>query len=141
MAKRRKKHTRRRSRRSVGAMGNVLTEVVGITVGAAAGRIVSGKLFPALNPTIKSAAVIGIGAFLMPKIIKGSFGSSIGAGMIASGSLGVLSGTGVLGAIDDAVGMADVGQFDDLSGIDDIGAFDDISGVDDMEIGAMEEDF
>ena len=81
----------------------------------------------------------------MPKVIKGSFGSAIGAGMIASGSLGVLKGTGVLGAIDDAIdgiGMQNVG-FADVAGIDgysdEMGAIDDV--IVDETMAGMDEEF
>jgi len=138
MAKRKKsrKYSRRRSR--VGAIGkDAITNVIGIAAGAAAGRIVSQKLLPNVNATMKSAGTIVLGMFF-PKLLKGGFGSSMGAGMIAAGSLGVLQGTGVLGAIDDAidgmpmVGMTDVGAIDyeigEVDSIDDsMGAMDEES--------------
>jgi len=149
MARRRKKQpSRRRSSRSrsgMGAIGGVMNEIIGVTVGTAIGRIVSTKLLPALNPTLKSAGVIGIGAFLMPKLMKGSFGTAIGSGMIAAGSLGILQGTGVLGAIDsaiDGIGFSDVGAIQNIGNYD----YEDMmSGTDeidaDTELGAMDEDF
>lgn len=148
MARRKKRSSYKRkghSRRRMGAMGGVLNEIIGVAIGAAAGRVVSQKLLPAVNPTLKSAGVIAVGGFLMPKLIKGTFGSSIGAGMIAAGSLGVLQGTGVLGAIDDAIdgigmqniGFADVGALDFS---DEMGAVDEIM-VDESMAGMDEEEF
>jgi len=139
----RKRHHKRKShsrRRKMSGMGSgVIMEVVGITAGAAIGRIVSNKLFPTMNASLKSAAVLGIGAFLMPKLIKGSMGANLGAGMIASGGLGVLQGTGVLGAIDDAMeGFPSVGAIQDIGTID---YSDEMSGLEaDDEMGAMDEE-
>lgn len=146
MARRRKKHTSRRRthrRSGMGAIGGVMNEIIGVTIGTAVGRIVSTKLLPSVNPTLKSAGVIGIGAFLMPKLMKGSFGTAIGSGMIAAGGLGILQGTGVLGAIDSAI---DGIGFSDVGAIENIGEYDDMmSGtyeVDaDTELGAMDEDY
>lgn len=141
MARKRSYKKKSRSRRrKMGGMGSgVIMEIVGITAGAAMGRIVSSKLFPSMNPSLKSAAVMGIGAFLMPKLIKGSMGANLGAGMIASGGLGVLQGTGVLGAIDDAMeGFPSVGAIQDIGAMDDS---DEITGLEaDDEMGAMDED-
>lgn len=147
MARRKKRSSYKRRGRSrrMGAMGGVFNEIIGVAIGAAAGRVVSQKLLPAVNPTLKSAGVIAVGGFLMPKLIKGTFGSSIGAGMIAAGSLGVLQGTGVLGAIDDAIdgiGMQNIG-FADVGAIDygqDMGAVDEIM-VDESMAGMDEEEF
>lgn len=137
--KRSRKYSRRRSR--VGAMGkSTITNVIGIAAGAAAGRIVSQKLLPNVNATMKSAGTIVLGMFF-PKLIKGNFGTSMGAGMIAAGSLGVLQGTGVLGAIDDAidgmpmVGMTDVGAIDyEIGEVDEIGEIDESMGAMDDEM-------
>jgi hypothetical protein len=146
MARRKKSSKKRYSRRrSVGAiMGkNALMNVVGIAAGAAAGRIVSQKLnLGGLNPTIKSAGTIVLG-IVFPKILKGSFGQSVGTGMVAAGALGVMQGTGVLQGIDDAIdGFPMVGAFNDVGAIeydDTMGASDEIM-VDDT-MGAMDEEF
>jgi len=106
MAKRKKKATRRRSsRRRVGVIGKgFFMDALGLVAGAAAARVItsSGKILPNLDPKIKSAGVVAIGAFF-PKLIKGDLGKSIGSGMIAAGGLGLLQATNVLGAIDDAM--------------------------------------
>jgi len=75
----------------------------------------SPKILPNLDSKIKSAAVIAVGAFF-PKLIKGSFGKSVGDGMVAAGGLGLLQATNVLGAIDQAMEIpVSVMAGDDLS--------------------------
>jgi hypothetical protein len=102
----------------MGAIGkSFIMDAAGLVVGAAAARILtsSGKILPNLDPKIKSAAVIAIGAFF-PKFIKGSLGKSIGDGMVAAGGLGLLQSTNILGAIDQAMEIpVSVMAGDDLS--------------------------
>tara|TARA_R110000868_G_scaffold74579_4_gene215542 strand:- start:1747 stop:2175 length:429 start_codon:yes stop_codon:yes gene_type:complete len=120
MARRKKRSapSRRRKSRKMGAMGkSFLMDAAGLVAGAAAARILtsSGKILPNLDAKIKSAGVIAIGAFL-PKFVKGSFGKSIGDGMIAAGGIGLLQATNVLGAIDQAMEIpVSVMAGDDLS--------------------------
>jgi hypothetical protein len=109
MAKRKKTRskTRRRSRRSVGAIGKgFFMDALGLVAGAAAARVITGsdRILPNLDPKIKSAGVIAIGAFF-PKVLKGSLGKSIGDGMVAAGGLGLLQATNVLGQIDDIMSI------------------------------------
>lgn len=109
MAKRKKTRSKtgRRSRRKVGAIGkSFVMDALGLVAGAAAARVLTGspKILPNLDPKLKSAGVIAIGAFF-PKVLKGSLGKSIGDGMIAAGGLGLLQATNVLGAIDDAMSI------------------------------------
>lgn len=119
MARRRKSRKvshRRRSR--VGAIGKgFIMDAAGLVAGAAAGRILtsSGKILPNLDPKLKSAAVVAIGAFF-PKFVKGALGKSIGDGMVAAGGLGLLQATNILGAIDNAMEIpVSVMAGDDLS--------------------------
>lgn len=120
MARRKKRSapSRRRKSRKMGAMGkSFLMDAAGLVAGAAAARILtsSGKILPNLDAKIKSAGVIALGAFL-PKFVKGSFGKSIGDGMIAAGGIGLLQATNVLGAIDQAMEIpVSVMAGDDLS--------------------------
>lgn len=120
MARRKKRSapSRRRKSRKMGAIGkSFIMDAAGLVVGAAAARILtsSGKILPNLDPKIKSAAVIAIGAFF-PKFIKGSLGKSIGDGMVAAGGLGLLQSTNILGAIDQAMEIpVSVMAGDDLS--------------------------
>jgi hypothetical protein len=75
----------------------------------------SPKILPNLDPKIKSAGVIALGVFF-PKLLKGSFGKSIGDGMIAAGGLGLLQATNVLGQIDSSMDIpVSVMAGDDLS--------------------------
>lgn len=136
MARRKKsrKVSRRRSRR-VGAIGKgFFMDALGLIAGAAAGRVLtsSGKILPNLDPRIKSAGVVAIGAFF-PTILKGDLGKSIGSGMVATGGLGLLQATNVLGAVDDMLEIpVSVMAGDDLSVISGYGQ-DDISVVAGMD--------
>lgn len=120
MARRKKRSapSRRRKSRRMGAIGkSFIMDAAGLVAGAAAARILtsSGKILPNLDAKIKSAGVIALGAFL-PKFIKGSFGKSIGDGMVAAGGIGLLQATNVLGAIDQAMEIpVSVMAGDDLS--------------------------
>jgi hypothetical protein len=108
MAKRKKSYKKTRSRSRSKGMGNVsgnLMNIVGLVAGAAAGRIVATKLLPKIDSKIKNAGVIALGAFVFPKLIKGGLGSSIGAGMVAAGGLGVMQDFNVIGAIEDTLSI------------------------------------
>jgi len=121
MARRKKRSApsrRRKSSRKMGAIGkNFIMDAAGLVAGAAIARVLtsSGKILPNIDAKLKSAAVIAIGAFF-PKLVKGSIGQSIGSGMVASGGLGLLQSTGVLGQIDNAMEIpVSVMAGDDLS--------------------------
>lgn len=108
MARRKKRSSRKKSygRKSrMGAMGGDLMNAIGLVAGAAAGRIVATKLLPNMDSKIKNAGVIALGALVFPKLIKGGLGSSIGAGMVAAGGLGVLQDFNVIGAIEDTLSI------------------------------------
>ena len=116
--KKRSAPSRRRKSRKMGAIGkSFIMDAAGLVAGAAAARVLtsSGKILPNLDPKLKSAGVIALGAFF-PKLLKGSFGKAIGDGMVAAGGLGLLHSTGVLGAIDNAMEIpVSVMAGDDLS--------------------------
>jgi len=129
--KKRKATSRRRSRRMGAAKGQIM-DIVTLAAGAAAGTIVASKLFPNIDEKIKNAAVIGIGAFLMPKVLKGATGQNIGNGMIAAGSIGLLQNLKVLGAVSDMLEIpVMVGAVDNnislISGTDGVMAGDDLA--------------
>jgi hypothetical protein len=108
MARRKhKKAVSRKRRRSsgMGAAGGQMTNLLGIIAGAAVGRIVANKLLPSINSKIKNGAVLALGAFVFPKMIKGAWGSSIGAGMVAAGGIGLLQNFNVVGAIEDTLSI------------------------------------
>lgn len=108
MARRKKRSSRKKSysrRSKMGSIGGGLMNALGLVAGAAAGRIVATKLLPNMDSKIKNAGVIALGAFVFPKLIKGGMGSSIGAGMVAAGGLGVLQDFNVIGAIEDTLSI------------------------------------
>lgn len=108
-----KHHSRRRSHR-MGAVSGAMTNALGIVAGAAIGRVVANKLLPNIDSKIKNAGVVALGAWGMPKLVKGAWGSSIGAGMVAAGGIGLLSDFNVIGAIEDTLSLPlTVGKVDD----------------------------
>lgn len=133
MAKRRKaKKTSYRRKRRVGAIGGSnLTSIAGIVAGAVAARMVVNKVLPNLDTKIKNAGVLALGAFVMPRLLKGDLGKALGNGMVAVG------GAGLLGELVPAIGNVDMIEFpvtvgevpDNLSVIagDDVVAGDDLS--------------
>jgi hypothetical protein len=130
--KKRKATSRRRSRRMGSTGKNQVMDIAGIAAGAAIATIVTGKLFPNMNEKIKNAAVIGIGAFLMPKLVKSSIGQNLGNGMIAAGSIGLLKNFNVIGAISDVMDVpVTFGAIDDnialISGTDSVMAGDELA--------------
>lgn len=134
-----KKRSSSRRRSSMGAMGGGLNNVLGIVAGAAIGRIVENKLLPNVDSKIKNAGVAVLGAFAIPKLIKGSFGNSIGAGMVAAGGIGLLSEFGVIGAMEDTLSLPlTVGQVED--GISVIAGDDSVMAGDMSVIAGIEEE-
>ena len=134
-----KKRSVRRRRSSMGAMGGGLNNVLGIVAGAAIGRIVANKLLPNIDSKIKNAGVAILGAYGMPKLIKGSFGTSIGAGMVAAGGIGLLSDFNVIGAIEDTLSLPlTVGEVED--GISVIAGDDSVMAGDMSVIAGIEEE-
>jgi len=131
MAKRRKKSTMKRRRRSrVGAVpkGSLMASV-GLIAGAVAGRLVAKKVLPNVDEKIKNVGVVAVG-FLLPKFMKSEMGKSIGNGMIGAGGLGLVGS--FLPAIS---GVDDMIEFPvQVSGIDDglsVIAGDDVMAGDD----------
>lgn len=104
MARRKKRSSyRKSSRRSrVGFLSgkSAIMDAVGLVAGASVARVLtsSEKILPNISPTIKSAGVVAIGLFF-PKLLKNELGKSIGAGMVASGGLGLLQSTNILSGI------------------------------------------
>lgn len=142
MAKRRKaKKTSYRRKRRMGAIGGSnLTSIAGIVAGAVAAKLVVKQLPDKIDDKLKNAGVLALGAFLMPKLLKGDLGKALGNGMIAVG------GAGLLGQLIPAIGAVDTIDFpvmvgevpDNLSVVagDDVMAGDDVSvlaGMDDSD--------
>ena len=130
---RRRKSTKRRSRRRMGAIGKKanIAAALGIIAGAVIGKKVAGFI-PVGDERIKNAAVVGIG-LAFPMILKGDIGKAIGNGMIAAG------GAGLVGQLIPALGQMDdtmtfpvtVGEVPDnisvIAGDDTVLAGDDLS--------------
>jgi len=134
-----KKRSVRRRRSSMGAASGAVMNAVGIVAGAAIGRIVANKLLPNLDSKIKNAGVIAIGAIVFPKLVKGALGSSIGAGMVAAGGIGLLSDFQVIGAIEDTLSLPmTVGNVDDNLSV--IAGDDSVMAGDVSVIAGMEDD-
>lgn len=133
MAKRRKKSApRRRSRRRMGAIGGAgLQSILGVVGGAIAAKIVTARVLPNLDERIKSAGVVALGALVMPKVLKGELGKSIGAGMIAVGGsnliANVIPGIGAMETIDFPVTVGEVPDNISVIAGDDVMAGDDLS--------------
>lgn len=107
MAKRRKKTSHRRRRhhgRRMGDPGGMLQNALGVVAGAVAGRLVATKLLPNVDDRIKNAGVLVLGAAVFPRLIKGDWGRTIGAGMIAAGGTGLVSSfIPAIGATSDSI--------------------------------------
>lgn len=152
----RKKRTKkmsgvRRKRRMSGLAGGIDIQNI---LGVVAGAVIAGyanKLIPVtVNDKLVSGGKIALGLAL-PKFMKGSLGSGIGAGMIAVGSVdllksfGALSGDFDIPVINGDVLAGDVLAGDDLpviNGYDDIdlGMDDDLSGDDDDMMSGDDDD-
>ncbi len=138
MARRKKRTTKRRSSRRMGAVGkgNIM-DLLGVVAGAVIGRYVAKKVMPNLDEKIKNAAVVGIGLFL-PKLVKSSTGKALGTGMVAAGGMGLVGGflPAIAGADDTIDFPMEMGEvYDGISVVagDDVMAGDDLqvlSGVD-----------
>lgn len=140
MARRKKRGSHRR-RRVSGFGGGFLVKAAGIVAGAVAANVLASKI-PIGDAKIKAAALVGIGALVVPKFIKGSMGEALGSGIIATAGVSLVSSLGLLngiGQIDDGGVMAGVEAGDNLSVI----AGDDgsvMAGSDDLAVLAGMED-
>ena len=152
----RKKRTKkmsgvRRKRRMSGLSGGIDIQNI---LGVVAGAVIAGyanKLIPAtVNDKLVSGGKIALGLAL-PKFMKGSLGSGIGAGMIAVGSVDLLKSFGALsGDFDIPVINGDILAGDVLAGNDlpvingyddiDLGMDDDLSGDDDDMMSGDDDD-
>lgn len=103
MAKRRKVTKKRSGRRRVsgiGAIGNTITNIALLGIGAAVSELAVNKFMGGQNDTIKGAVQIGAGA-VIPIVIKKPMATTAGYGMIAAGALKLIKSTGVISGIDD----------------------------------------
>ena len=102
MARRRKAHKkvshRRRKMSGIGAIGGTAMTGVYAIAGAAAAQFVAKMLPATMDEKIKAAIPLAAGLFL-PKLVKGSAGAGLGAGMVAVGGLKLVQSFGVLNGI------------------------------------------
>lgn len=100
MAKRKKTRSYRR-RRKMGAIGgDLLQKVGGVAAGAIAAQFVAKALPDTMNEKIKAAIPLAAGIFL-PKVMKGTLGESLGAGMVAAGAIKLAQSFGIGGVGED----------------------------------------
>jgi len=130
MARRRKvaKKTsyRRRSKRSMGAVGSgMLMDIAGVVAGAVIAKQLNKVL--KFDAKILAAGKIALGVML-PKFVKNPLINGVGQGMIAIGGTELVgSFIPALGQTDDIVMLSGMDDFDTMSGLDTIG--EDISEV------------
>jgi hypothetical protein len=144
MARRRKaartKVVRRRKMGSSTAFkaGSMFTQILGITAGAIAAKKVD-SLLPNLNPNIRNAAKVVLGAAL-PMFVKSPLMASVGQGMIAVGASSLVGGlVPALGATDEVLVLSGIDEISEVNGVDEIGQdISEVNGVD--EIGELEFD-
>ena len=131
MARRKKHHAKRRSRRRMGAIGKTdFGAALGIIAGAVIGKKVAGMI-PVGDERIKNAAVAAVGIFL-PTVWKGNISRALGNGMIAVGGAGLVGNlVPALGAIDTMEFPVTVGEVPDnisvIAGDDSVMAGDNLS--------------
>lgn len=152
MARRKKRSAapkRRRRMSGMGKSGSALTAIAGIAAGAIAARLIGNyaNKMGSLNPKIVSAGQIALGAFF-PKLVKGSFGQNLGAGMVAVGGLSLAQNFNVIsgiGAYDDSmeVTLSGTDMLTPISGYgEDFGFSDTMAGSDSIDvISGMEYDY
>jgi len=137
MAKRRKttkKTTRRRRVSGIGAIGNTITNIALLGVGAAVSEIAVNKFLSSQNDTLKGAVQLAAGA-VIPMVIKKPMATTAGYGMIAAGALKLIKSTGVISGIDDAFEvqlagyepLQTVGAYEPLQTVGEYGDFDSMS--------------
>jgi len=118
-------------RRGLGAVnvGSATSKVLGIAAGAVASRMLGNAVGSKVSPLVLSIGKIVIGAFIVPKMAKGSaILNGAADGIVAEGTISLLVAQNVIKGIDDMTdGMSGVG---DLS---EIGSYDTGIGYDEVE--------
>lgn len=142
---RRKRHTKKthRRRRSIGAISGGMGKVAGVAAGAIAAQFLA-KFIPVENEKVKAGIQLAAGVFF-PKLMKGSTGEALGAGMVAAGAVNLAKSFNIAGIGEDDSLMLPVS----VNGIGDnmevIGADDDRvltgMGADDLSVIAGLEEF
>ena len=125
MARKKRKTSKRRGRRSMSGVGTGMTSVLSMVAGAVIGRVVATKLSDKVNSKVLAFGQIGAG-IILPRIIKNKFVSGIGTGMIINGAMSGLSSFGVISAINGVVGADEIAyeymgeNGDEMSGTDEL---------------------
>lgn len=82
-----KTHHRRRRVSGIGSIGNTITNIALLGVGAAVSELAVNKFLTEQNDTIKGAVQIAAGA-VIPMVVKKPMAQTAGYGMIAAGEIG-----------------------------------------------------
>jgi hypothetical protein len=137
MAKRKhttkKRHHRRRKMSGINA-GELVTNIAGVAVGAAAAGFITSKVLGSQSDTIKAVAAIGLGV-ATPIFMKSPIGKAAGSGMIAVGVINLLKKSGFVSGLGDDGVEVTLGDIPVVSGVDVMAGMDDmpvVSGVDVM---------
>lgn len=95
MAKRRKKRSSGRRRR-VSGLGVDLQSILFGAAGAVGAKMLASKILPTMNPKIKSAALLAVGAFMAkrPNLRALGTGVAIGSAVQLAQDFGIVSGIG-----------------------------------------------
>lgn len=98
---RRKRHTKKthRRRRSIGAISGGMGKIAGVAAGAVAAQFLA-KFIPVENEKLKAGIQVAAGVFF-PKLVKGSTGEALGAGMIAAGAVNLAKSFNIAGIGED----------------------------------------
>jgi hypothetical protein len=94
----RKKTTHRRRRVGGINAGNLVTNIAGVAVGAAAAGFITSKILGKQSDTIKAVAAIGLGV-ITPNFLKSDIGKAAGNGMIAVGTIALLKKSGFVSGL------------------------------------------
>lgn len=140
MAKRKKSTKRYSRRRRVSGFnaGDMVTNIAGVAVGAAAAGFVTSKLLGAQSDTIKAVAAIGLGV-ATPMFVKSPVASAAGSGMVAVGVINLLKKSGFVSGLgaDEGVEVT-LGDIPVVSGVDVMAGDDDmpvVAGMDEENFG------
>lgn len=109
MAKKRKPKVKSRRRRSVSGVGSkmqaTLFTVAGIAAAAFAAKQIEKLLVDKttgeaiVEPKLLAGAQIAAGALILPKFIPGALGEGLGNGLVAVGTLSLLTNMGVISGV------------------------------------------
>lgn len=99
-----KTHTKRRSKRSMGAISGGMSSALFTILGGVAARFVTNSLNSSTALPAGSKSYIAAGApmlvgYFLPKFMKNEIGKNLGTGMIAVGGLELVQATGALAGL------------------------------------------